>query len=165
MEQEIQLNEHNKQEYPPMHTAEHILNQTMVRMFGCPRSRNAHIERKKSKADYLLEIEPTAEQIAEIETRVNEQIARNLDVKIEFMGREDAAKIVDLSKLPEDASQTLRIVRIGDYDNCACIGAHVTNTSLIGRFKILNADFQEGRWRMRFKLEDTTWTEEDGIAK
>ena len=32
MEQEIQLNEHNKQEYPPMHTAEHILNQTMVRM-------------------------------------------------------------------------------------------------------------------------------------
>ena len=44
MEQEIQLNEHNKQEYPPMHTAEHILNQTMVRMFGCPRSKNAHIE-------------------------------------------------------------------------------------------------------------------------
>ena len=34
MEQEIQLNEHNKQEYPPMHTAEHILNQTMVRMFA-----------------------------------------------------------------------------------------------------------------------------------
>lgn len=32
MKQEIQLNEHNKQEYPPMHTAEHILNQTMVRM-------------------------------------------------------------------------------------------------------------------------------------
>lgn len=28
MKQEIQLNEHNKQEYPPMHTAEHILNQT-----------------------------------------------------------------------------------------------------------------------------------------
>lgn len=47
MEQEIQLNEHNKAEYPPMHTAEHILNQTMVRMFGCPRSKNAHIERKK----------------------------------------------------------------------------------------------------------------------
>lgn len=61
MEQEIQLNEHNKQEYPPMHTAEHILNQTMVRMFGCPRSKNAHIERKKSKCDYELQEEPTAE--------------------------------------------------------------------------------------------------------
>ena len=49
MEQEIQLNGHNKQEYPPMHTAEHILNQTMIRMFGCERSKNTHIERKKTE--------------------------------------------------------------------------------------------------------------------
>ena len=49
MEQKPILNAHNKEEYPPMHTAEHILNQTMVRMFGCPRSRNAHIEKKKNK--------------------------------------------------------------------------------------------------------------------
>ena len=38
-----------KDYFEPMHTAEHILNQTMVRMFGCPRSRNAHIEKTKSK--------------------------------------------------------------------------------------------------------------------
>ena len=38
----------------PMHTAEHLLNATMVKTFGCPRSRNAHIERKKSKCDYIL---------------------------------------------------------------------------------------------------------------
>jgi Ser-tRNA(Ala) deacylase AlaX len=63
MEQEPILNAHNKQEYPPMHTAEHILNQTMVRMFGCPRSRNAHIEKKKSKCDYQLPTAPTAEQV------------------------------------------------------------------------------------------------------
>ena len=48
MEQQIQLNDHNKQEYPPMHTAEHLLNATMVKTFGCPRSRNAHIEKKKA---------------------------------------------------------------------------------------------------------------------
>ena len=36
----------------PMHTAEHLLNATMVKTFGCPRSRNAHIEKKKSKCDY-----------------------------------------------------------------------------------------------------------------
>ena len=111
MEQE--LNAHNKQEYPPMHTAEHLLNATMVKMFGCPRSKNAHIERKKSKADYLLAQAPTEEQIKEIENRVNEQILRNLDVTIEYMSKEDAAAIVDLSKLPENASDTLRIVRIG----------------------------------------------------
>ena len=96
-----------------MHTAEHILNGTMVKMFGCPRSRNAHIERKKSKADYELVEAPTEEQIREIERRVNEQIARNLDVTIEFMTRNEAATLVDLSKLPADASETLRIVRVG----------------------------------------------------
>lgn len=32
----------------PMHTAEHLLNRTMVNKFRCERSRNAHIERKKS---------------------------------------------------------------------------------------------------------------------
>ena len=56
MEQEPILNAHNKSEYEPAHTAEHILNQTMVRMFGCPRSRNAHVERKKSKLNYELAV-------------------------------------------------------------------------------------------------------------
>lgn len=153
MEQEIQLNEHNKTEYPPMHSAEHILNQTMVRMFGCPRSKNAHIERKKSKCDYILTEEPTAETMAEVERRVNEVIDLNLPVVIEFMTKEAAADIVDLSKLPEEASETLRIVRIGDYDACACIGAHVNNTSEIGRFKLLNYDYTDNRLRLRFKLE------------
>ena len=146
------LNAHNKEEYPPMHTAEHILNATMVRMFGCPRSRNAHIERKKSKCDYELAACPTEEQVAEIEAAVNEVIGRNLDVRIEFMSHEEAAAIVDLSKLPYDASQTLRIVRVGDYDACACIGAHVANTSEIGIFKILSHDFENGRWRVRWKV-------------
>lgn len=153
MEQEIQLNEHNKTEYPPMHSAEHILNQTMVRMFGCSRSKNAHIERKKSKCDYILTEEPTAETMAEVERRVNEVIDQNLPVVIEFMTKEAAADIVDLSKLPEEASETLRIVRIGDYDACACIGAHVNNTSEIGRFKLLNYDYTDNRLRLRFKLE------------
>lgn len=151
MDQPI-LNEHNKQEYPPMHTAEHILNATMVKMFGCPRSRNAHIERKKSKCDYLLASAPTEAQVMEIEARVNEVIGRNLDVTVEFVDRDHVPPEVDLSKLPEDASETLRLVRIGDYDVCACVGTHVGNTSEIGTFKILSHDYAEGVWRLRFKL-------------
>ena len=104
MEQEIQLNGHNKQEYPPMHTAEHILNQTMIRMFGCERSKNTHIERKKSKCDYILSVEPTAEMITEIENRVNEVIGQDLPVTTCFVTREEVPEGVDLSKLPEDAS-------------------------------------------------------------
>ena len=54
MEETPILNEHNKAEFPPAHSAEHILNQAMVRMFGCSRSRVNHIERKKSKCNYDL---------------------------------------------------------------------------------------------------------------
>lgn len=152
MEDQIILNAHNKLEHEQSHTAEHLLNATMVRMFGCPRSRNAHVERKKSKCDYILDVEPTPEQVAEVEAEVNKAIAANLEVKIEFMPREQAAEIVDLSKLPEDASQTLRIVRIGDYDACACIGAHVNNTSEIGTFQIISHTFADGVWRLRWKV-------------
>ena len=42
----------NKQYHPQMHSAEHILNQTMVRMFNRGRSFSNHIEKKKSKCDY-----------------------------------------------------------------------------------------------------------------
>ena len=146
------LNAHNKSEYEPAHSCEHLLNATMVKMFGCPRSKNAHIERKKSKCDYLLAAEPDAGQVAEIESLVNEAIAGELDVTVEFMSREDAAAIVDLSKLPEDASQTLRIVRIGDYDACACIGAHVNNTREIGEFRIISHSYADGVWRLRWKV-------------
>ena len=146
------LNAHNKEEYPPAHTAEHILNATMVKMFGCPRSRNAHVERKKSKCDYLLPESPSDEQVAAIEAKVNEVIALDLPVTIEFMSKDQAASIVDLSKLPEEASDTLRIVRVGDYDACACIGAHVSHTAEVGVFKIISHDFEDGRWRVRWKV-------------
>ena len=154
MEQEPILNAHNKQEYPPMHTAEHILNATMVKMFGCPRSRNAHIERKKSKCDYQLAATPTEAQIQEIEARVNEVIGRNLDVTVEYVDRDHIPPEVDLSKLPADASETLRLVRIGDYDVCACAGTHVQNTVEIAPFKIISHDYnsETHTWRLRFKL-------------
>lgn len=150
--EEPALNAHNKEEYPPAHTAEHILNATMVKMFGCPRSRNAHVERKKSKCDYILTAAPTEQQVAAIEAKVNEIISQDLPVTVEFMPKAQAASIVDLSKLPDDASDTLRIVRIGDYDACACIGAHVTHTVEVGIFKIISHYFEDGRWRVRWKV-------------
>ena len=150
--EEPTLNAHNKEEYPPAHTCEHILNRTMVKMFGCPRSRNAHIERKKSKCDYLLDECPTDEQVKAIEAKVNEVIAAALPVTVRFVSREEAAGIVDLSKLPQNASETLRIVSVGDYDDCACIGAHVKNSSEIGAFRILSHDFADGVWRVRWKV-------------
>lgn len=152
MEQEIQLNEHNKQEYPPMHTCEHIVNRTIVNLFGCGRAVSAHIERKKSKLDFALPSAPSEQEIQEIEAKVNEVISQHLDITTEFITQQEAVNRFDLKRLPENASETVRIVKVGDYDECLCIGAHVQNTAEIGTFKIISHDYKEGIFRMRFKL-------------
>jgi Ser-tRNA(Ala) deacylase AlaX len=90
----------------------------------------------------------------EVEDTVNKVISQHLPVIIAFLPLEEAGKIVDLSKLPANVSDTLRIVQVGDYDTCACIGDHVKNTSEIAPFKLLNYDYRDGRLRLRFKLEE-----------
>lgn len=147
------LNSHNKDEFPPAHTAEHLLNQTMDRMFHCGRSKNAHIERKKSKINWPLPSAPTPEQIAEIEQTINQLIAQDLPVSYEFVTRDNIPAEVPLDKLPEDASETLRLVRIGDYDVCACIGTHVKSTGEIGNFRITSTSYNDGVFRIVFKVE------------
>ena len=148
------LNEHNKEEFPPAHTAEHLLNQTMIRMFGCERSRNMHIERRKSKINYSLAQCPTDIQIAEIERRMNELIAADLPVTFEFVTKDSIPEGVKLDKLPEDASEALRLVRIGDYDICPCFGSHVSSTSEIINFRISSTSFNEGSFRIVFRVAE-----------
>ena len=148
------LNEHHKEEFPPAHTAEHLLNQTMIRLFGCGRSYNAHVERKKSKMSFHLEHKPTRQEEKEIERRMNELIDEDLPVTFEFVDRDDLPEEISTERLPEDASDTIRLVRIGDYDVCPCIGKHVRSTSQIGRFELLgtNWDEMEHSFRVRFKI-------------
>ena len=152
MEQQLQLNDHNKQEYPPMHTTEHIINRTMINLFGCGRAVSAHIERKKSKLDFALPQHPGEEEIAKLEETVNGIIRQHLPVTTEFISQEEAIGRFDMKRLPENASETVRIVKVGDYDECLCIGTHVENTSEIGTFKIISYDYNDGILRIRFKL-------------
>ena len=160
------LNDHNKEEFPPAHTAEHLLNQLMMRMFGCERSRNAHVERKKSKISYILERKPDRKEEKEIERAMNELIAEDMPVIFEFVTRAELEGMImdapegspdsrlSLERLPEDASETIRLVRIGDYDVCPCIGKHVRSTSQIGRFELLgtNWDNDSRSFRVRYKI-------------
>ncbi len=148
------LNAHNKQEYPPMHTAEHLLNRTMVNRYGCPRSRNAHIERKKSKISFDLPAEPSAGEVEEIVGKMNELIHADLPVTYEFVTADRLPEGVSLDRLPEDASETIRLVRIGAYDVCPCIGRHVDHTAQLGEFILLgtNWDAERHAFRIRFKL-------------
>ncbi len=154
MNNDIILNEHNKEEFAPAHTAEHLLNQTMIRIFGCERSFNAHIERKKSKMSFHLDHKPSRQEEKDIERQMNELIEADLPVTFEFVTRDNLPEGITLNRLPNNASDTIRLVRIGEYDVCPCIGKHVRSTSQIGRFELLgtNWDEQEHSFRIRFKV-------------
>ena len=137
---------------PRMHSAEHILNQTMVRMFNRGRSFSAHVEKKKSKCDYHFDRDLTAQEITELENRVNDVIRADLPVREEFTSKEEALQHFNLTRLPDDAGDNIRIIRIGDYDACPCSGHHVTSTKEIGGFAIISTGFDNGVLRIRFKL-------------
>jgi misacylated tRNA(Ala) deacylase len=136
-----------------MHSAEHILNQTMDRMFHCGRSTAAHIETKKSRCDYPLDRPLTEEEVRQVEGQVNEVVRADMKVTEEYITRDEAGKRYDLARVPGNAGDRIRIVRIGDYDACPCIGPHVASTGEIGEFRIASVGFEGGVFRIRFKLK------------
>jgi alanyl-tRNA synthetase len=124
----------------------------MVRMFDRGRSFSNHIEKKKSKCDYHFHRNLSEEEIEKINSTVNDIIQKDLKVTEEFLKRDEAVDHYKLSQLPEDAGNTIRIIKIGDYDACPCSGVHVTSTKEIGKFQIISTSFEDGILRIRYKL-------------
>lgn len=135
-----------------MHTAEHILNSVMDKMYHCGRSFNSHIESKKSKCDYRIKKGLSEKEVRAVERTVNEIIKLSIPVGEELVSRSEADKKYFTGKLPENAGEMIRIITIGNFDACPCIGKHVSNTSEIGSFSIISADFNEGVLRIRFRI-------------
>ena len=123
-------------------------------MFGCERSDNAHIERKKSKISYVLDHKPSRQEEKAIEVEMNRLIEADMPVTYEMVDRDHLPDGISLDRLPKDASEAIRIVRVGDYDVCPCIGKHVRSTSQIGKFVLLGTNWDEmtHTFRIRFKV-------------
>ena len=142
--------------YPrAMHTAEHILNQTMVRMFDCGRCFSAHIEKKKSKCDYHFNRPLSEAEVRNIVEAVNRIIDDDLPVTEKWLPLSEAGKHFNLKRLPDRSADRIRIVSVGDYDDCPCIGDHVRTTGQIGRFRITSTSFDKGTLRIRYKLSSS----------
>lgn len=138
-----------------MHTAEHILNSVMDKMYHCGRSFNSHIEERKSKCDYHIKKGLTDREISAVERTVNEIIKMKIPVGEELVSRREADERYFTGKLPDNAGAHVRIITIGKFDECPCIGQHVSNTSEIGTFSITSADFSQGVLRIRFRLNQS----------
>jgi len=137
---------------PRAHSTEHILNQTMVRMYACRRCFTAHLGPKKSRCYFYFDHALTQGEVDEIQARVNQVIASDLPVSESFVSRDTARRLYDTDKLPEGVGDHIRIVHIGDYDACPCIGEHVAFTKDIGTFTVTTTSFENGELRIRFKL-------------
>lgn len=147
MEQKAKKNYH-----APMHTAEHILNRTMVNMFSCERSENCHIERKKSKCDFKLDKAPTESEIKQLEDTIKEIVAKELNVTEKLLDFDEANKLFNLKRITKENNPKVRIISIGDYDDCPCIGKHISNTREIINFRITTTSYNEGVFRVRYKI-------------
>lgn len=154
IEKETTLNAHNKDEWPPAHTAEHILNGTMDKLFHCGRAFSAHIERKKSKLDFHLPQALTEQQIKDIEQRVLAVINADVEVWTEMAQKDKVAERFNLERLPKEACETVRIVHVGDYDECLCLGRHVSHTGEIHGFRITSSRWADGIQRLVFRLNN-----------
>ncbi len=138
---------------PKMHSAEHILNQAMVRLLGTDRCFSAHINPKKSKCDYVFDRSLSILEVKEIEGEVNRVIQKDYPVVIEQMSKAAAQEEFNLTRVPDkDGLSEFRVVRMGDYDACPCIGSHVLSTGEIGNFVIISTGYENNVLRIRFKL-------------
>ena len=89
-----------------------------------------------------------------MERRMNELIEEDLPVTCELVDRYNLPEGIDLSRLPDDYSSVIRLVRIGHFDLCPCVGKHVRSTGQIGRFVVLGTTWDETArsFRIRFKI-------------
>jgi Ser-tRNA(Ala) deacylase AlaX len=109
----------------------------MVRKYDCGRCFSAHIERKKSKCDYHFDHALTVEEVLDIQSIVNNIIDSDMPVTESLFSKDETERLFDTEKLPESVTDDVRIVHIGDYDACPCIGEHVLSTGEIGAFRSL----------------------------
>jgi Ser-tRNA(Ala) deacylase AlaX len=103
---------------------------------------------------YVLDHKPTRQEEKAIEVEMNSLIDADMPVTYDEVDRKHLPEGLSLDRLPKDASETIRIVRIGDYDICPCIGKHVRSTSQIGKFVLLGTNWDEmsHTFRIRFKV-------------
>ncbi len=136
-----------------MHTATHILcaiaNQT-----GNVLITGSQLGEDKTRVDLSLE-SMDKEIINGLIGKTNEEISKNLDIKISFLPREEAEKLSKLAEADYQDLKELRMINIDGIDFQPCGGTHVKNSSEIKGIELVSLENKgKGRKRIYFKLKD-----------
>ncbi|HBY96416.1 MAG: hypothetical protein M5U01_13080 [Ardenticatenaceae bacterium] len=139
--------------YPPLHSAEHLLTAVLGRRFPEIREYNSRLKSRKCVFEFHYDGTLTAADLAEVEREVKAIIAADEATEIRTVAREAASSLPNLHQVPQGA-ETVRVVRLGDADQRACIGRHVARTGEIVNFRITTLrQAQPGLWRINFSVD------------
>ena len=132
----------HSEETTRLHTATHILQAVLREKFGdTVHQMGSNITPERLRFDFSFDRKITPEELAEIEARANEVIAKEMPVFMKEMTYEEAqeAGALGLFKDKYDLNN-VKVYFVGDFSKECCGGPHVTNTNQIGHFKILKEE-------------------------